>query len=105
MTSTPRTTGPLTAAVPLLTRIATAIPTDQPARMEVGNYSHELAIRVQLVTLDDPQLGADIATELGIPAVPDRRETSDKSTELTWTGVIDGWTVIMHALQYSYAIN
>lgn len=100
----PRTPASLTTALPTLTRVAASIPADQPARVEIGNYGHETTIRVQLVTADE-QTGSQVADRLGIDPVPVRRPTSDKSAELSWTGDLDGWTVVMIILQFSYDLN
>lgn len=100
-----RITAPLTAGLLALSRLAHAIPAEQPARMEIGNYVSETTIRVQLVACGDPQVGADIAAASGLNRIPEQRVVSDKVTEYTWTGDVDGWAVIMTSRTYSTALN
>lgn len=100
-----RTTASLTAGLPALSRLAAAIPAEQPARMEIGNTVRENIIRVQLVACDDPQVGADVAAQIGLNRIPEQRVVSDKVTEYTWAGEIDGWVVIMTSRTYSTALN
>lgn len=108
MTTTPRLpipTASLTTAVPVLTRIIAAIPIDQPIRVEFGNYGYETTIRVQLVSCGDQQIGIDAATRLGLNPDPVARAVSDKSTEFTWSGDVDGWAVTILRREYSTALN
>lgn len=95
----------LSAAATAYAQIAAAIPEGQPARIEVANYCNENVIRVQIVGAKSPLVGVRIATLLGFTGDPEQRELSDKATEFSWTGEIDGWAFTMISQHFNYALN